>query len=470
MIDSKWIRATLLVAIALTAVCLGSTAITSDTEANTTETNPGETEIPVESVKISKDSLKLYVGDSDQLTADVRPYNASNSTVTWSSSKSSVATVSSSGLVKAVGDGTATITASAGGKSDTCTVTVTQVTLTLDRSEITTITGYQPEVKITVTPRGLLNDVSVSVASSGIASAYLYGDTCTISGDREGQTTVTFKLKNVTRTCSIDVLAGSCHAYDNSSSKRVDIDIEEKLGVKVLGESEYYNGTIKGSVKATVSSSSVKDGSIAAASQNQLIRCINAVESVAGWAPTTIEIDYGTSSTVTVPATLMKSIADAGMSLETSSTTGGVSLGSSTMGKMPGSDWSYSIGKVDNDTGLEGATVYVITMKSGSSAMTSFPGSAKVRLPYELGDGMTAFGVKAYTVDGKGTTSAAVTSYDSINELVELSTNSVTKFAVTYDGEEGGSNETSSLGYVAIAVLAVLSVLAVIFSYRYLRM
>ncbi len=44
--------------------------------------------------------------------------------VTWTSSKSAVATVSSTGLVEAVGSGVATITATAGGQTLRCTVRV----------------------------------------------------------------------------------------------------------------------------------------------------------------------------------------------------------------------------------------------------------------------------------------------------------------------------------------------------------
>jgi hypothetical protein len=59
------------------------------------------------------------------LTATVSPSNATNKTVTWSSSNTSVAKVSSSGKVTPVGDGTAVITAkTANGKPAYCTITV----------------------------------------------------------------------------------------------------------------------------------------------------------------------------------------------------------------------------------------------------------------------------------------------------------------------------------------------------------
>ena len=64
------------------------------------------------------------MGQTRTLTATVTPGNATDKTVTWTSSNDKVATVVD-GTVAAVGEGTATITATAAnGKKDTCKVTV----------------------------------------------------------------------------------------------------------------------------------------------------------------------------------------------------------------------------------------------------------------------------------------------------------------------------------------------------------
>ena len=65
------------------------------------------------------------MGESSTLTAEVYPANATDKTVTWSSSNPSVATVNG-GKVTAVKAGTATITAKSGEKSATCAVTVSK--------------------------------------------------------------------------------------------------------------------------------------------------------------------------------------------------------------------------------------------------------------------------------------------------------------------------------------------------------
>lgn len=86
--------------------------------------------IPVTGVTLDKSSLTLAEGGTAQLTATVKPDNASNKAVTWESGDTSVATVDTNGKVTAVGAGTATITATTqdGGKTATCVVTVTAQT------------------------------------------------------------------------------------------------------------------------------------------------------------------------------------------------------------------------------------------------------------------------------------------------------------------------------------------------------
>ena len=80
------------------------------------------------SVTVSPSTASVTVGGTVQLTATVSPSNASPKTVTWTTSNSSYATVSTSGLVTGVAAGTVTITATSTSNaslSSSCTVTVT---------------------------------------------------------------------------------------------------------------------------------------------------------------------------------------------------------------------------------------------------------------------------------------------------------------------------------------------------------
>ena len=78
---------------------------------------PVEKEVAVSSVSLNRISAELTVGETLRLSATVSPADATDRTVTWSSSNSSVVTVSPSGEVTAAAVGSANITASAGGKS-----------------------------------------------------------------------------------------------------------------------------------------------------------------------------------------------------------------------------------------------------------------------------------------------------------------------------------------------------------------
>lgn len=80
----------------------------------------------VTSVTLNKYTLNLEVGKTGKLTATVLPASAADKSITWSSSKTDVASVSSNGTVTAKKAGTAVITATAvNGKNASCTVTVT---------------------------------------------------------------------------------------------------------------------------------------------------------------------------------------------------------------------------------------------------------------------------------------------------------------------------------------------------------
>ena len=80
--------------------------------------------IPLTSISLNAASTTLFKGDSTTLSVNYNPSNTTDSkTVTWSSSNTSVATVSN-GKVTAVGKGEATITAQVGSFKATCKVTV----------------------------------------------------------------------------------------------------------------------------------------------------------------------------------------------------------------------------------------------------------------------------------------------------------------------------------------------------------
>ena len=86
----------------------------------------GSSEVYVSDILLSHTSISLTVGQSFTLSSTISPSNATNKSVTWTSSNSAVATVSR-GVVKAQKAGTATVYAvSSNGKKASCTVTVAE--------------------------------------------------------------------------------------------------------------------------------------------------------------------------------------------------------------------------------------------------------------------------------------------------------------------------------------------------------
>lgn len=114
----------------VTGVAPGSATITA-----TSEGQAGTATVVVQppvaaSVQVSPAASTLTVGDSTTLTATVKDGSGnviSGAPVTWSSDNTAAATVSTSGVVTAVGAGTATITAKSGNASGTSTILVLPV-------------------------------------------------------------------------------------------------------------------------------------------------------------------------------------------------------------------------------------------------------------------------------------------------------------------------------------------------------
>lgn len=117
----------------ITGVSAGNARITATAEAANSGTVTAYVDITVTSiavsgVTVSPASKSLTIGETQQLVATVSPSNATNKNVTWTSDATSVATVSSAGLVTAKAPGTATITVKSSAdntKKATCTITVT---------------------------------------------------------------------------------------------------------------------------------------------------------------------------------------------------------------------------------------------------------------------------------------------------------------------------------------------------------
>ncbi len=90
--------------------------------------------IPATGVSVTPSTKKIEPNETVQLTSIVMPSDTTDTTVTWTSDNTSVATVTSTGLVTGIKDGTAKITAKYGDVSNYCTLTVETPPPTIETS------------------------------------------------------------------------------------------------------------------------------------------------------------------------------------------------------------------------------------------------------------------------------------------------------------------------------------------------
>ncbi len=153
------------------AGCGGPEVEPTPTPKPTPEPEPKPTTIAVSGVSLSKSSMTLVEGDSETISATVSPSNATNQTVSWSSSPSDVASVDG-GKVTALkpGKATVTVTTADGGKTATCSVTVEAKKIpvtgvTLDKTEAELVEGESITLTATIAPEDA-TDKTVSWVSS----------------------------------------------------------------------------------------------------------------------------------------------------------------------------------------------------------------------------------------------------------------------------------------------------------------
>ena len=166
-----------------------------------------EKNIAVTSVSISQPTAEMIIGETVQLRATVLPSDATDKTIVWASSKQSVATISSTGLVTAITEGTSTITATAGGKVGSCTVTVSKrvievSSIELSKSSIAMVEGGSEILTATVKPDDA-TDKTVTWSTSDASIAKV--DNGKVTALKEGSAVITAQAGDKKATCSVTI-------------------------------------------------------------------------------------------------------------------------------------------------------------------------------------------------------------------------------------------------------------------------
>lgn len=170
--------------------------------------------INVENVSLDKTEISIEAGSSEKLTATVTPEDATDKSVSWSSSAEDVAKVDAEGNVTAVKEGSAviTVTTTDGGKTASCNVTVTAKTIhpdavALDKTELVLDEGATEKLTATVTPEDATDkSVKWSSSSEDIATVDAEGN---VTAVKEGTAVITVTTTDggKTATCNVTVNA-----------------------------------------------------------------------------------------------------------------------------------------------------------------------------------------------------------------------------------------------------------------------
>ena len=181
-----------------------------------------------ESISFEESSYEVTVGETTTIIPSFSPNGVTETGLTWTSSDPTIATVSSSGVVTGVAEGTVTITATSTAEGcsnvkESVQVTVNPVAVTaisVDPESVTMEVGGSETVTASITPQSVSQAVSAVSANTDIATVTVNGNEVIISSVAEGTTTVTITSE-----------------ADNSFSKTVNVTVNPVAitGVAISG-------------------------------------------------------------------------------------------------------------------------------------------------------------------------------------------------------------------------------------------
>lgn len=207
----------------------------SATSAPTSSSEPQV--IGVDSVTLNKNTLSLYLNESEYLKATIAPENASVKRLNWTSSDEDIVSVSNTGKVIALGLGTATVKATSeydSTKFDECVVTVTRKDTTihvtdvlLDKEKAEIGVGDQVQLNASVLPedateKGIVwtssNSAVALVTSEGLVAGLSIGTATIRAASKEKAT--------IYKECTVKVIDTTVHVETvEVSPKSISLDL-----------------------------------------------------------------------------------------------------------------------------------------------------------------------------------------------------------------------------------------------------
>ncbi|MCC6773380.1 MAG: Ig-like domain-containing protein [Gemmatimonadaceae bacterium] len=295
----------------VSALAAGSAQLTATVDGVRGTATVTVSQVSVARVQLNPASASLLVGGTVQLSAtatDSAGNPLTGRVIAWSSGSAAVATVSSTGLVSAVGAGTTVITATIDGIRATASITVADVpiaSISLSPSSASVTAGSSVALAATVTDaKGNVltgrvltwttdNSVVATVSQGGIvAGVSAGGATITVSGASAGQSTpvttsakVSVTAPSVKGPASVVIapLTGSIHV-GTRYARQVSAQVFDAAGAPMPNEVVTWSTSDPSRLVATtgaVSTSAVLTASAAPASGMLLIATAGGLSPVA---------------------------------------------------------------------------------------------------------------------------------------------------------------------------------------------
>ena len=203
-------------------------------------------EVNASKVELNESQITLNKGDTYNLIMSVTPDDFTDA-VTWKSTDTDVVTVTETGVIKAVGTGTATVKLTVGNVSALCLITVLQpvTSISLDRSSISLDSADNYQLSAYIYPSTASNknvvwessDPSVAtVDDNGMVTALKKGTAKITVKAMDGSNvsaSCTVTVKNTTYVCDTVDKIESQHNYENECSDSWIYTIEGAEGIEV---------------------------------------------------------------------------------------------------------------------------------------------------------------------------------------------------------------------------------------------
>ncbi len=262
-------------------------------------TMPWDQDVPAESIEAGSYTANMLLGSSQQLSPVVRPRNSTDSVV-FISDDTSILTVSSSGVVQAVGVGTTRITAAAGNQICAYTIVVSMdssmivTEMDLSLSSNTIYVGNSVSAQLQVRPTSASNYATVALTSSNekVATVNNFGR---VTGIAPGTATITATCGSVTASTKVTVISipnetGTTTASSSSNSGQV-VTVTPSYIVLKPGATRTLSASVKPSSASQKFTYKSANSNIATVSPSGVITAV-------GTGATSITVSNGTASAI----------------------------------------------------------------------------------------------------------------------------------------------------------------------------